>query len=342
MAGRAGAAERTDVEETIARLRPMLAVSGERAQVTTGHRYELKWDGVRVLASIGADGRMTLRSRTGNDVTPAYPELADLAARVAGPTVLDGEVVAFAPDGAASFGVLQRRMHLRDPTRVAQARREVPVHLVLYDVLVDAGEATLRAPLEERRGRLEAAGLHGGAVQVPPASDDLDAMLAVARSRGEEGVVAKRRGSPYRPGVRSQDWVKLPFTQRCEVVVVGWRPERGGAARTRDGGRLGAVLVGAHDAEGRMRYLGAVGSGLGGRAGEQLRATLRSAQTWTSTDPVPHDDARPVLPQVVGTVRHRGLTTDGRLRQPVWLGRRDDVDPAEVHLDDVVSADRLL
>ena len=231
-------------------------------------------------------------------------------------------------------------MHLRDPGRVAQARRETPVHLVVFDVLVHAGEATVRAPLEERRARLEAAGLHGGPVQVPPASDDLDAMLAVARQRGEEGVVAKRLASPYRPGVRSHDWVKLPFTQRCEVVVVGWRPERGRAAGRAGGGRLGAVLVGAHDDQGRLRYLGAVGSGLAGRAGEELHAALRPSDTWSLVDPVPHDDAQPARPEVVGVVRHRGLTADGRLRQPVWLGRRDDVPAAQVQLAEVAAAVR--
>lgn len=317
-------------DELVARLRPMLAVAGDAERLDADWLAEIKWDGVRVLAAVDADHRVTLRSRVGNDVTAAYPEVvAALVDRAPPRSVLDGEVVAFDAAGAASFALLQRRMHLRDPLRVRRARDEVPVHLVLFDVLVDAGEVTVRAPLHERRGRLLAAGLHGGALQVPPATADLDAMRTIARGRGEEGVIAKRRDSLYRPGERSHDWIKLPFDHRREVVVGGWRPERHAAGTT--GRRLGAVLVGAHDEDGRLRYLGAVGSGLAGRAGDVLLAALRPGGGSPFADAVPHDDARFVVPQVVGAVRHRGLTGDGRLRQPVWLGTRDDVAAADVH-----------
>ncbi|MTV24319.1 DNA ligase [Nitriliruptoraceae bacterium ZYF776] len=307
-------------------MRPMLAVPGDRGEVGRGFRHEIKWDGARALAHLDGEGGWTLRSRTGVDVTARYPELADLAARVAAPTVLDGEVVAVGADGVASFGALQPRMHLTDPHRVARAARTAPVQLVVFDVLVDGGEVVLAEPLEQRRARLEALGLHGGAVQVPPDGDDLDRMLAVAEARGDEGVVSKRLGSPYRPGVRSRDWVKLPFARRTEVVVGAWRPEGG------HGDRLGALLVGAHDADGRLVELGGVGSGLAGRAGTQVRALLTPSDTWPFTTPPRHRDARPVAPTLVGTVRYRGMTREGRLRQPVWLGLRDDVAPRDVRL----------
>lgn len=311
----------------VAGLRPMLAVPGRVEQVRRGFRHEIKWDGARTLVHLDGAGGLTLRSRSGADVTARYLELASLAQRVAAPTVLDAEVVALDAGGAASFGLLQARLHLTDPARVERAARTAPVLLVVFDLLLGDGEVLLQRPLEARRARLEELGLHGGRIQVPPATDDLDGLLAVAAERGEEGVVSKRLGSPYRPGVRSSDWIKLPFTERREVVVGAWRPEHG------RGERLGALVVGAFDDDGVLHELGAVGSGLAGRAGEQVRRLLRPADAWPFAGPPRHADARPVEPTLVGTVRHRGLTRDGRLRQPVWLGLRDDVDPAEVRRD---------
>jgi bifunctional non-homologous end joining protein LigD len=322
------------LDDQLAALRPMLAVPGRPEDVAVGFRHELKWDGMRVLATLDAAGGLTLRSRAGNDVTARYPELAVLADRLTGPTVVDAEVVAFDGDGAASFQRLQGRMHLADEARVRHAQRTTPVHLVVFDVLIDAGVPLLRAPLEERRAHLEALALHGGAVQVPPDDDDLARMFEIARGRGEEGVVSKRLGSVYRPGARSTDWVKLPFARRREVVVAGWRPE-GGRHPGGDGiGPVGALLLGAYDDRGELRYLGAVGSGLAGRAGELVRSRLTPAARSAFAEVVPHADARPAVPELVGTVRHRGRTGEGRLRQPVWTGLRDDVDPATVRLED--------
>lgn len=309
----------------IGALRPMLAVPGRPADLGPGWRHEIKWDGVRALVTVDG-GRVHVRSRTGGDVTARYPELQVLTERVSGRIVLDGEIVAFGPDGAASFAQLQRRMHLVDATRVRAAARGAPVHLVAFDLLVAGEEVLLDHPLEERRGRLAALGLHGGAVQVPPDSDDAVALLGVARTRGEEGIVSKRVASPYRPGVRSADWVKLPFSTRTDVVVGAYRPETGG------GSRLGAVIVGAHDGDGRLHELGGVGSGLAGRAGERLRGLLVAADGWPFAEPSRHADARAVRPVVVGTVRHHGWTAEGRLRQPVWVGTRDDVEAADVEL----------
>jgi bifunctional non-homologous end joining protein LigD len=321
------------LDDQLAALRPMLAVAGRAEDVAVGFRHELKWDGMRVLATVDSTGALTLRSRAGNDVTARYPELAVVADRLVGPTVVDAEVVAFDGDGAASFQRLQGRMHLADDARVRHAQRTTPVHLVVFDVLIDAGASLLRAPLEERRGRLEALALHGGAVQVPPSDDDLERMLEIARVRGEEGVVSKRLGSIYRPGVRSADWVKLPFARRREVVVAGWRPEGGRHPVGGGIGPIGALLLGAYDDRGELRYLGAVGSGLAGRAGELVRSRLTPAARSAFADAVPHADARPVVPELVGTVRHRGRTGEGRLRQPVWTGLRDDVDPVRVRLE---------
>jgi bifunctional non-homologous end joining protein LigD len=311
-----------------ASLRPMLAVPGSMGDVGRDHTYEFKWDGVRALVFVDPDGGLDVRSRNGTPVAARYPELAGLADAARRPVVLDGEIVALDEGGRPSFAALQPRMHLADPGRAAAAAARAPVALLLFDLLALDGEAWFHRPLEERRAALLGLGLSGGRWSVPPATDDLEAALAIADERGLEGVVAKRRGSSYRPGLRSRDWVKLRIRREQEVVVGGWRPGRGSLT-----GRIGSLLVGVHDDEGRLCYAGGVGSGL--KAGDAARLASRFEVRDRSpfTDEVAHADARFVEPRVVVQVGFTEWTPDGRLRHPVFLGERDDVDPAAVHRD---------
>jgi bifunctional non-homologous end joining protein LigD len=325
--------EATTVDAT-SRLRPMLATPGRPEDVVDGYLHEIKWDGARVLAHLDGEGGLVLRSRSGADVTVSYPELGELADRVDAPTVLDGEVVVLDERGAASFSRLQPRLQLRDPTRVRRAAETAPVLYVVFDVLVCRGRSVLDEPVEERRRMLEELGLHGGRIQVPPSTSDVAQLLEIAAARGDEGVVSKRLGSRYRPGARSTDWIKLPFARERAVVVGAWRPEGASRAAGSTSSRVGAVVVGAYDDEGRLQELGAVGSGLAGRAGVEVQGRLEAADTSPFATELAAKDARFVRPTLVGTVRHRGLTGEGRLRQPVWLGLRDDVAPEDVRLDD--------
>jgi bifunctional non-homologous end joining protein LigD len=306
------------------RLRPMLAVSGARDGVRAGHRYEFKWDGVRALIFVDAAGGLDLRSRNGVAVAGRYPELAGLGAAVGRPAVLDGEIVALDEAGRPSFAALQPRMHLADPRRAAAAAAEAPVALLLFDLLGLDGDPWFDRPLEARREALLGLELTAGRWSVPPVTDDLDAALHIAEDRGLEGVVAKRLGSRYRPAARSRDWVKLRLRRQQEVVVGGWRPGRGSL-----GGTIGSLLVGVHDDTG-LRYAGGVGSGLTGAAVARLAGHLAARTTSPFVDEVPHADARFVEPLVVVEVGFSEWTPDGRLRHPVFLGVRDDLDPAAV------------
>ncbi len=306
--------------------RPMLAVAGRAGEVDTGYAYEFKWDGARALAFIEGDRpeRLTLRSRSGAEVTARYRELAGLAAAIGRPAVLDAEVVAIDADGRPSFEALQPRLHLDDRARAAAIAERRPVALLIFDLLALDGEPQLAVPYEQRRERLRELVPASERWQVPPATDDLAAATSIADQRQLEGVIAKRLGSPYRPGARSRDWIKLRRSARQELVVGGWRPGRRSLA-----GGIGSLLVGHHDHEG-LRYAGAVGSGLTAPSTARLAARFTATSTSPFVDRVPHDDARFVAPEVVVEVRFTEWTADGRLRHPVYLGMRDDRDPAEV------------
>ena len=216
--------------------------------------HEFKWDGVRAL--VASDGeRLQIRSRAGNDVTDGYPELRPLAELLPAGTVLDGEIVAFGRDGAPSFPLLQRRMHVRDLTRVRALAAEVPADLMLFDALAIGGEWLLDHDYETRRTRLLELGLDGDAWHTPESMDDLAAALRLAGERHLEGVVSKRRGSTYRLGERTKDWRKLRIVREDDFVVGGFRAGKGDRSTS-----FGALLLGVQDESG-LRFIGSVGSG---------------------------------------------------------------------------------
>jgi bifunctional non-homologous end joining protein LigD len=312
------------------RLLPMLATPGVPADVVgPGWAHEFKWDGARAL--VVSDGvRLQLRSRQGNDITAAYPELQGLAAAVGPGVLLDGEIIAHDADGRPSFAALQPRMHVRDTGRAQLLAASVPVTLVLFDLLLADGAWLLDTAYEDRRERLEASGLHGPAWATPPRTDDLATALTVASERGLEGVVSKRLGSHYHPGRRSRDWRKLRLLCEQEFVVGGYRRGRG-----RRAGEFGALLVGTYDDNGDLRYAGGVGTGYTDRELRRLADLLapRHRATAPFVDPPRDSDAVWVEPDLVVQVRFTEWTPDGRLRQPVYRGQRTDKDPRSIRRD---------
>ncbi|MEJ8278902.1 non-homologous end-joining DNA ligase [Pseudonocardia spirodelae] len=286
-----------------------------------GWSFEVKWDGMRVLADVAdaPDGpSLRLRTRSGRDVTANFPELAGLV-DLAPDVLLDGEVVLL-DGGVPSFAALAHRIHGPAGGKA--------VTFMVFDVLRLYGVSLLDRPLSERRatlGRLDlSAAPH---VEASPLYPDGAALLEVTAARGLEGVVAKREGSPYRPGRRSPDWVKIAHRHTESCVVGGWRPERGG------GRRIGALLLGVPGPDG-LEFVGRAGSGLAGAAAQEtLRPLLTDAGASPFASPVPRADAagaRWCAPTVVVEIAHLGRTTGGRLRQPVFRGVRADLDPADV------------
>lgn len=305
----------------------MLATRGTTVPTGPEWLHEVKWDGMRVLIEV-RDGWARILSRNENDVTVSYPELHGLAAALDGSdAVLDGEVVAFA-DGVPSFGALADRMHVRQATRAQALAASNPVTLLAFDVLALDGADLTGRPLSQRRTTLEGLGLADVHWQVPPAYDDGPMLVTVTEQQGLEGVVSKKRSSRYSPGRRTADWLKFPHRATASYVVGGWRLETDSASR------LGAVLVGEPGPAG-LHYRGRVGSGIAGRAGQQLLERLRLLETDGSpfADEVPRVDAMGTTwlrPEVVVEIAALGVTGGGRLRQPAYLGVRGDLTPTDL------------
>ena len=313
-------------------LAPMLARSEPQLPPDSEQwALEMKWDGVRALAYCEGN-RVRLVSRTGEDITAAYPELRGLAAAVGRrDALLDGEVVALGDSGWPDFEALQNRMHVRDASMAQRLVAQYPVTYLAFDLLHLDGRPLLDLPYSQRRALLEKLELYGPSWQTPPSftGEPGTDVQAVSRQYGLEGVVAKRLDSRYEPGKRPGTWRKVKNIRRQEAVIGGWRPGKGNRS-----GQIGSLLVGVHE-DGGLVYAGHVGTGFTDRTLRQLTAQLAPLRRATSpfAAPLPADHARDAVwaePVLVAEIAFTGWTRAGRMRAPSYQGLRSDKDPAEV------------
>lgn len=301
----------------------MLATLTERRDFGQGWLLERKFDGERCVARKEGEA-VRLESRTGKDLTGTYPEVrAALATQGPDGFLLDGEVVAF--DGRqTSFSRLQQRLGV---TRPSPALIDAfPVVYCVFDLLQADGKDLTTQPLVERRARLLREIMPAEGLLISDAwHDESERRYAEACRAGWEGLIAKRADAPYTHG-RSRDWLKLKCVLAQEFVIGGYTDPAG--SRT----DFGALLVGYYEGD-RLRYAGKVGTGYDATRLTELGARLRNLETPTS----PFADARPIphgthwtRPELVAQIGFAEWTADERLRQPRFLGLRDDKRPTEV------------
>lgn len=304
----------------------MLATTG-RLPSDDGHTFEAKWDGVRALARWDGEA-FALHTRNGREATAAYPELSALGPTLGStPVILDGEVVALDERGLPSFQRLQGRMHVADARTAGRLVAVAPVTYLVFDLLHLGGRSLLAEPWHLRRAALEDLALAGASWATPTSFEgEGEATLAAMQAQGMEGVVAKRTDSPYLPGVRSKAWTKVVLTSRDEFVVGGWLPGEG-----RRAGGIGALLLGLPRRDGRLHFVGGVGTGFTDIELRRLSSTLAPTVVAESpfAEPLPAK-AVFVRPTLVVDVEYRERTAGGILRHPSYKGTRLDKEPADV------------
>ena len=313
-------------------LPPMLAVTGHfPRREADAWAVEMKWDGVRALAFIEA-GRLTLRSRTGKDITRTYPELGGLGNAIGHrQALLDGEIVAFNEARQPDFEALQPRIHVTSAAQAGELADITPVTYLAFDLLQLDGRPLVGLPYADRRNLLAPLIPNGTRFQCPPSfpGADFDDVLTASVANGLEGVVAKRLDSRYEQGTRSAAWLKIKNVLRQEVVVAGWKPGKGNRA-----GQVGSLLVGVYSDQGLV-YCGHVGTGFTVDTLRMLTSRLAPLRRPDSPfdEQVPALDARSAVwvePLLVVDVTFGRWTRAGRMRAPVYKGLRDDKDPAGV------------
>lgn len=295
------------------RVSPMLATLVDEPFSRKGWVFEEKYDGYRILAYKEGD-KVTLLSRNAKDRTESFADVAKAVATLPDRTLLlDGEAVAFDKTLISRFQLLQ------------QGR--VPVVYAVFDCLYRNGKDLRAEPLSRRREEMEEA--IGDTVRLIPSrrlrGDGL-AAYREARRRGLEGMVGKEAASPYIEG-RSTRWLKVKAKQEEEFVIGGYTAP--GGTRT----HFGSILVGAYR-RGKLLYAGRVGTGFSDKTLTDLHRRFRPLERATSPfdDLAKERDATWLAPKLVAQVAYQEWTDDGRLRQPVFLGLRDDKDPSEVKL----------
>ena len=323
-----------------AALQPMLASTDVPPVAQHGLLYEPKYDGIRAIVELGPIVR--IYSRNGIDKSAQFPAivgaLESIARAVKSPMILDGEIVAIDPKGRPlGFGRIQHRIGVTGDSDIARAEREQPAALVVFDLLRDDDEdlrgkglAERRLSLQVRLGKYLKLGAKYTAKDLVRISeivaDDGTKMLARAKKEGWEGLIVKDGQSLYHSGRRTPAWRKLKILQQQEFVIGGYTAPR--QSRT----HFGSVLVGYR--KGRdLIFAGSVGTGFTQDELDRLAklfAARRATGSPFANRVVSNEAPHWLRPDLLCEVKFIEWTDDGLLRQPVYLGLRDDKDSASV------------
>ena len=319
-------------------IHPMLATSIDDPFDSPDWLFEIKWDGYRAVAFV-ENGKARLVSRNQNDLTPRYPELKDLAKSVKAKTaILDGEVVSLDEQGRASFSLMQQRTGFRPGGRRGVANADVPVLYYAFDLLYLDGYDWRKLPLEERKKKLASILIAGDALRY---SDHYEkqgkALFEMARAKGLEGILAKKRDSIYQER-RSTEWLKIKITHRLECVIGGYTEPEGSRAH------FGSIVLGLYDKQARLIHVGQAGSGFNQKSLEEVWKLLKKRETKKNPFHGEVEALRKVYwvkPELVAEIEYAEWTEGAshgsgpKLRAPVFLGLRDDKNPHDCVLDEI-------
>lgn len=289
---------------------PMLAKIG-KAFDADDHLFEVKWDGTRAITFVEGNG-VRGHNRRRREVIPRYPELDALRAAEPG-LVLDGELVILGADGRPEFRGMFQREQARQEARVRRLAATKPATYVVFDVLYRRGASLMGAPLSERRKHLVEVVAKLGDPRVIVSEGVVGAGLAFfeqIRRMEIEGMVAKDLASSYRPGARSEAWLKVKPIKHMQCVVIGYQLREDAALKS---------LIIAAPLDGTLTCVGRVGSGITEEMSKRLLAALVMRPRATSLVEC-GTDGHFVEPAIYCTVSYLEQNDSGTLRAPVFVG----------------------
>jgi bifunctional non-homologous end joining protein LigD len=293
--------------------------------------FEVKWDGVRVLAYVEGSS-VKVSARSGRDITNEFPEMKKLAGQLnANSAVLDGEVVALDGHGRSEFQRLQERLGVQNPS--AALRAKVPINCYFFDLLYLQGYDVRKVPLLERKELLKQSLVTNEVFRYSEHEREQgEALFGAAKKQGLEGIIGKKIDSLY-SGRRTSDWVKLKVVNELDAVVGGWTDPR----RSRK--YFGALVLGLYEGK-ELKFIGSAGTGFDEREQRRVHQELKAI----ASDPCPFravprlkEPVHWVRPEMVARIKFGNWTHGEHLRMPVLLGIRKDREAKECTFESAKS-----
>lgn len=302
-------------------IEPMLADARNEVPKGEDFAFEVKWDGIRALIAID-EGTIRIHSRNQMDITAQFPDLTvPEAFRVSG-ALIDGEIVCLDDAGKPIFKEVIHRMQQKSETAIQRAKAKFPAVCYVFDLLYLDGRPVIHEPLTRRRAWLANVVKKDSAYRVSEMVDEGNELFEAAKQLGLEGIMAKRKTSPYLPGKRSDHWQKVKTRQTMDVVIIGYTPGKGDRSQT-----FGALHIAEQTTDG-LRYLGKVGTGFDEKILRSIDAEIRKIKTTPkpiSEKPLDEKITVWVEPKLTCEVQYASYTKDGMLREPVFLRMREDL-----------------
>lgn len=303
-------------------IEPMLAQSADKPPQSGDYLYEVKWDGIRAMISVD-EGEIRIRSRNQHDITRKFPELLipEQAFRVTS-ALFDAEIVVLDDGGKPVFKNAIHRIQQTTEGGVERGRVKFPAVCYLFDCLYLDGRPIINEPLIRRRAWLKDAVKRDSPYRVSETVEEGTELFSAAGAMGLEGIMAKERTSVYQPGKRSPQWIKIKTRRTADCLIVGYTPGKGDRESL-----FGALQVAVME-EGRLRYVGKVGTGFDMKSMKDILVRLKklkSVKRPVSEKPLDDASTTWLEPKLWCEVQYASLTKDNMLREPVFLRMREDV-----------------
>jgi bifunctional non-homologous end joining protein LigD len=316
---------------------PMLATLADSPFTRPGWFFEAKLDGIRAITYI-EKGKVELSSRRGLDLTGKYPALVKALRDYKDDLILDGEIIALDEQGRPSFQHLQQRSGLNRGSDIDKAETSLPVIYYVFDILYCRGKDLRDLPLSERKQILKQTLTPNQVLRlVESLGVDGEAAYNACISHGLEGIVGKRIDSHYETGRRAKTWVKLKANTSGEFLICGYTEGTGARNKT-----FGSLILAEHDKQGRLVYVGGVGTGFDEGKLRYLLALMKPLLTKScpfSKRPPGKLNPTWVKPELVVEVKYMERSRDNMLRAPVYMHVREDISPQEVKPTPIIHID---
>jgi DNA ligase D-like protein (predicted ligase) len=307
-------------------IKPMLAVPGKIFS-NRDWIFEPKIDGTRCIAHV-SNGTVELQNRRLTSIGSRYPEITEALGKTAGNCILDGEMTVFSK-GVPNFASLAVRDQQVNSIRIDYLSKTMPASYVVFDILYKDGESLMNLPLIERKSILQQELQESDSVTIIGYLQEKgEAYLKAALEKGLEGVMAKRQASPYLPGIRSRDWIKIKKQLTLDLVVGGYIPGNGPREQF-----FGSLLLGAYDNLGKLIYTGRVGSGFSQQELEEISNEFEPSEVSPFSNTPTTSGVKWLKPKLVVEVVALEVSKRRHLRAPVFIRRRNDKVPEDCTID---------